>query len=107
MKETFMINLQQAMKNKGYRQVDLCNKTGIDKSLLNGYLNGSCMPKHERLKLLANALDVSESWLIGFDEKQQIVMETNNSILELLECYTKLHPEQQAIILDLLKNMNK
>lgn len=107
MEETFANKLAQAMKEKNYRQVDLCNKTGIDKSLMNNYLNGMCKPKHENLKLIAQALEVSEGWLIGYDNGEAIRIEANNSIIELLNCYSKLSIKQQEIILNLIKNMNE
>ena len=94
------------MEEKKIRQVDLCNKTGINKGLMNSYINGVCKPKHEKLKKLSEALDVSEAWLMGYDIEDAIRKETNNTILELLNNYLKLSTNQQEIILELIKNMN-
>lgn len=107
MNDIFVEHLNQAMKEKRYRQVDLCNETGIDKSLMNNYLKGTCKPKHENLKLLSNALGVSEAWLMGYDNIEAIKIEANKTIIELLNCYSKLSINQQEIILNLIKNMNK
>lgn len=95
MSDIFVEHLNQAVKEKGYRQVDLCNKTGIDKSLMNGYLKGVCKPKHENLKLLSNALGISEAWLMGYDDIEAIKIEANKSIIELLNYYSKLSISQQ------------
>ena len=55
------------MSDKQMKQVDLCNKTGIDKALISNYLSGKYKAKQDKLHKLAIALDVSEGWLMGYD----------------------------------------
>ena len=79
--DTFTNRLNEAIKIRNIRQVDLIRKTkeimkktiknyqgdGIDKSLLSKYINGIAIAKQDNLYVLAKALDVSEAWLMGFD----------------------------------------
>lgn len=59
--------LKQAIQMRGIKQVELADKTGIDKGQISSYLSGKYKPKQENLSLLAAALDVSEYWLMGLD----------------------------------------
>lgn len=59
--------LRQAMKEKGFKQVDLVKATGIDKGALSNYLAGRYEPKQLAVNKMALALDVSEMWLWGYD----------------------------------------
>lgn len=59
--------LAEAMKIKNYKQADLVRLTGIDKSSISLYLKGKYSPKGIKLVKLATALNVSPSWLSGFN----------------------------------------
>jgi transcriptional regulator with XRE-family HTH domain len=59
--------LNEAIEAAGMRPIDLCEKTGVPKSMLSYYLNGKTKPKADRLHIIAKALDVSEAWLLGYD----------------------------------------
>lgn len=63
--------LQEAMDIRGMRAVDLVEKTGIPKGTLSYYLSGKTKPKQDRLYALAQVLDVSEAWLLGYDVPMQ------------------------------------
>ena len=66
-KENLHVRLQEAMDARGKRAVDLVEETGIPKGTLSYYLSGKTKPKSDRLYLLAQALNVSEAWLLGYD----------------------------------------
>lgn len=59
--------LQEAMNIRGLRAVDIVEKTGIPKGTISYYISGKTEPKSDRLYLIAQALDVSEAWLLGYD----------------------------------------
>ncbi len=59
--------LREAMDTRGLRSVDLVEKTGIPKVTVSYYLSGKTTPRSDKLYLLAQALDVSEAWLLGYD----------------------------------------
>ena len=65
--DTFANRLEKAMNLKNMKQVDLVEKTNIDKSLISNYLKGKYKAKQDNLYLLAKILNVSEAWLMGYD----------------------------------------
>lgn len=52
-------NIKQAMTAIGITQLELCEKTGISKSSMSEYLSGRHEPKDDKLKLIAEVLNVS------------------------------------------------
>lgn len=93
--ETFSTRLRKAMTLRNYKQVDLVEKTGLDKSLISNYLSGKYKAKQDNIYILAKALDINEAWLMGFDtnidrtpdeERTQIMtyISTDDSMLPLL-----------------------
>ena len=46
---------------------ELVEKTGIDKGQMSSYLAGRYKPKQKNLSLIAEALNVDEAWLMGYD----------------------------------------
>ena len=65
--QTFSQRLNEAMSIRDMKQVDLIQATGIKKQKISQYVNGLFEAKQEALYLLAKTLDVSESWLMGYD----------------------------------------
>jgi transcriptional regulator with XRE-family HTH domain len=64
---SFSERLKEALHHSGKRQVDISIETGIDKGSISNYLNGRYEPKFLTAVKLAQALAVSEMWLMGFD----------------------------------------
>jgi transcriptional regulator with XRE-family HTH domain len=65
--DTTSNRLKQAMDMREMKQVDIIERTGISKGALSSYLSGRYVPKQNNIHALAVALDVSESWLMGYD----------------------------------------
>lgn len=59
--------LKEALDVRQMRAVDLTEKAGVPKSAVSFYLAGKSKPKADRLYKIAQALDVSETWLLGYD----------------------------------------
>ena len=59
--------IKKALYIKGMKQSDLCRLTKIPKSALSQYISGAFEPKQDRIYLMAQALNVSEAWLMGLD----------------------------------------
>lgn len=68
--------IKMAMDLRGVRQADLVEKTKISKGALSSYIAGRYVPKQNNIYLIAKALDVSESWLMGLD----VPMERDESV---------------------------
>ena len=63
----FKDRLKEVLDKKGLRAIDLMDKTGVPKSAISFYLAGKSKPKADRLYKIAQALDISEAWLLGYD----------------------------------------
>ena len=50
--------IQEGMNLRGYKQIDLVEKTGISKGALSSYISGRYVPKQNNIYLIAKALDV-------------------------------------------------
>ena len=59
--------IAEALRIRGMKQVELCEKTGLSKASINSWLRHRWQPKQEALMKIAKALDVSEMWLAGYD----------------------------------------
>lgn len=78
--DTFQNRLKTAMRIRNFKQVDLVEKTKLDKSLINKYLSGVSNARQSKLTILADALDVNEVWLMGYDVsmERELKEEQNN-----------------------------
>ena len=59
--------LAYAINRKGLKQSVIADDLGINRGALNSYLNGRYEPRSNTITKLAEYLDVSPSWLAGFD----------------------------------------
>ena len=101
--------IAKALSIRGMKQTDLCNATGIPKSAMSQYIKGSFEPKQDRIYLLAQALEVSEAWLMGYDvpmEREPLPTEIKN-LTEgerlLLNLFNKVPEESQEMVLDMIR----
>jgi repressor LexA len=65
--QSFKERLSEAMRLRDLKQSQLVEKTGISKSLINIYVKGVSEPKQLNIIKIANALNVSPTWLMGYD----------------------------------------
>lgn len=65
--DTIANRMKLALEIRKMKQVDLINRTGINKGALSSYLSGRYSPKQDKIYLIANALNVDEAWLMGAD----------------------------------------
>ena len=63
----FKDRLKEVLDKRGLRAVDLMDMTGVPKSAISFYLAGKSKPKADRIYIIAQALDISEAWLLGYD----------------------------------------
>lgn len=59
--------IAEALRIRGLKQVELVEKTGIKKSSINNWLAQRWQPKQDAVLKMAQALNVSEMWLAGYD----------------------------------------
>lgn len=68
MKDQFIERLNSILQKRNLSQADLSKMTGIRSSSISDWLNGKYEPKQDKIAIIAEALNVSPVWLIGYDE---------------------------------------
>lgn len=64
--------LTKAMGLRKMNQKMLSDVTGIKPCVISGYVTGRYAPRHEKLRLIAEALNVNETWLIGLADEMDV-----------------------------------
>lgn len=67
MKENTSQRLKRLMEYYNITQTDICKKTNIPKSSMSMYISGEREPRQDKLTLIAEAYDVNEAWLMGYE----------------------------------------
>lgn len=103
--------LKQIMEERNLRQVDIlraaepyCKKYNIKlgKNDLSQYVSGKVEPGQDKLTILSFALNVSETWLMGYDVPMEKVASKQSSFdvgPENLPALTPYHPTKRIPIL--------
>lgn len=65
--KTIAERIKEGLELRDMKQADLVEKTGIGKSSISTYISGKYEPKRSNIYKIALALDVNESWLMGYD----------------------------------------
>lgn len=106
---TFADRLKEAMTDREFKQTDLSRITGLDKSLISNYLSGKYKAKQDNLHLIALALDVSETWLMGYDVPKErhtpTITENNGRMSEFIKLFGQLTANQQSLIIAQIKGI--
>ena len=68
MKEKFIERLNSILQKRNLSQADLSKMTGIRSSSISDWLNGKYEPKQDKISIIAESLNVSPVWLIGYDD---------------------------------------
>ena len=64
----FINRLKNIMSERKITQSELSKRTGIRQSSISDWLNARYESKQDKIYLIAQALCVSPSWLLGYDE---------------------------------------
>ena len=98
-----------ALTIRKMKQAELCEKTKIPKSAISQYISGAFEPKQDRIYLIAQALNVSEAWLMGYDvpmEKEK-KLPTEETLTDgekvMLKLFRQVPEEDQRMLLDMIK----
>lgn len=98
-----------ALSIRKMKQIELCEKTNIPKSAMSQYIKGSFEPKQDRIFLIAQALNVSETWLMGYDvpmERNETPRKESELDRELKQWLLKATDSEKQALLNLLKSIN-
>lgn len=97
--------LKEIMNERGLKQIDILNaclpfckkyEVKMSKSDISQYVSGKVEPGQDKLFVLGNALNVSESWLMGFDVPRDRVFTSPAA----------LNPHSEPIILSYYNQLN-
>lgn len=125
-KYTTAERLKQIMKEREMKQVDIlelvlpvCKKYGLkmNKSDISQYISGKVEPNQRKLVALAEALNVSETWLMGYEiEEKELRNEEekgksfaklifNENMLDAVIKLGKLQPEDKEMVVNLINSL--
>ena len=125
-KYTTAERLKQIMQERNMKQVDIlefvlpvCKKYGLkmNKSDISQYVSGKVEPNQRKLVALSEALNVSETWLMGYEinEKELIYEEekgkslakliANENMLDTVVKLSKLQPEDKEMVVNLINSL--
>ena len=114
--ETTAKRIREAMSDMGISQQELANKTGIGKSSISHYVNGSNEPGNKSAFLLAQVLNVNPAWLMGLEvSKEPVEFEIEaqggtgksdaiSRALKLYGLYENATPEARQLVENFLKS---
>ena len=84
---TFRERFNEVVKERNITAREIAYKTNITEATISRYLSGKMEPKIHYLHLIANALNVSPLWLMGYDvdiDKQSKLKEQVKYLMDKL-----------------------
>lgn len=108
--------LKQIMDERNLKQIDIlnlsipiCAKYNIkmNKSDISQYVSGKVEPSQEKLVVLGMALNVTESWLMGFDtspERKETQLQAEKDF-DIFYRYSLLNERDKKIVSDMIDCM--
>lgn len=101
--------LEKALSIRNMKQSELCKLAGVPKSSLSLYLSGAYEPKQDRLYRMAETLNVSEYWLMGYEvpiernTSPTPSAELTESEKALLDLFRLIPESQQRVIIQMIR----
>lgn len=83
---TFGERLNEALKARGKRAIEVSKETGIDPSSISNWRHGRYDATQTGIYLLARSLNVSEAWLMGYDVPMERPIETPSEFTYAMHC---------------------
>lgn len=105
--DTIAERIRKGLLIRSMKQTDLVEKTGIGKSSISTYLSGEYEPKKRNIYKIAQALDVNEAWLMGYDVpmERKIAMEVTEEEKNLLTNFQLLNSAGQDKAIDYVSDL--
>lgn len=107
------------MQLQNLRQTDLAEKTGFSRARISQWISGKYQANQNGIFALAQALNVSEAWLMGFDvekhtdkevlklrvELESLQERTSKEALQIIKKFYLLPKGQQKIVSNLIDSL--
>ncbi len=118
MKENTSQRLKRLMEYYNITQTDICKKTNIPKSSMSMYISGEREPRQDKLTLIAEAYDVNEAWLMGYEvemkkenaysDEQAVRLATYfKKFQDILQKYDNLTDENKKSVNDMINFLSE
>lgn len=72
MKNDFSKKLSYALNYRDMKAITLSKKTGISSGMISDYIHGRVNPKQDKVYLIAKALKINPTWLLGYPDAEMI-----------------------------------
>lgn len=115
-RKTTSERLKQIMEERNLKQVDILNLSlpicakydiKMNKSDISQYVSGKVEPSQEKLVVLGLALNVTESWLMGFDvspQRKDTRMQAEEDF-QIFYKFSLLNARDKKIVVDMIDTM--
>ena len=110
--------IKQWMAEHGAKQVDILRRAELyykfcgirlNKNDLSQYVSGKTKPGHDKLYVLALAMDVSEPWLMGLDVPPERTstptLNADERTLQFVDIFRRLPPDKQELVIQLMSGL--
>ena len=101
-KKIFSENLKYYMRKKGVAQIDIVIDLNFDKSAVSTWVNGTRLPRMDKVDALAKYFGVKRSDLIEEHSPEPAAIVLSDIEKRIIEAYRNADPVTQANILKLL-----
>lgn len=105
MPRTLGERLRSARENKGFTQVYVKNRTGINNKTISGYENGVSEPDMQTLLILADLYEVTVDWLYGRDNIDMKSLSEQD--IKLINGFHSLDKDDRDYILKFIDKLKK
>lgn len=117
--ESTSMRLNKALSIRGLTQKDICDRTGLSSACVSQYSTGKAKPKADKIFLMAKALNVDETWLLGYDvpmekSKGNFSNVNTDAIVDyiidddmriMIETVSKMPDDKRLLVYQLVKSM--
>ena len=110
--ETCGKRIAEALTIRNMKQAELCKLANVPKSSLSLYLKGAYEPKQDRIYSMARALNVSDTWLMGYDVHMERkaasqAMELTEGEKTILDLFRLIPESQQKVLIQMIRLQTK
>ena len=83
--DTFANRLSYALTIRNMKPIELAEATKIDKSKISSYMSGRYKAKTDGLKIIADVLNVSPIWLMGYDVPMEKEIKQDSNVFPTVD----------------------
>ena len=100
--DTPATRITKALQIKGITQAELSRQTGIDKGTISLYVHGKYEPSATKAVALAQALNTSPEWILGFDVPM-VKEKTSPKDDEIISAFENLSAAQREQVINFIR----